>query len=436
MSTNQDILAFLKAEKETRAKEREEDMAKIAGMIREGVREEVKSVVEPLEERLGQQEKASQELSVQVTTLITQLKTLRDDVDIIRDFPTLPSVARSPVISSNTSRSNYISSGAVCTGTDQHDGVRGGAGHVRGDYHRASEQEQVLDICSKARRIVGFKPIEPRMLDIQMKSYGAKNIEEAMLMEVKSYLKCEMKVRPSQIEQLDIVRIFPPASKEDWNTLYVEFGSEYEVDMIFKHTRVMVKQDHNVVRWYPKELFNRFQALDSVAYTMREEMKENGVKLKTKVTVGRCDLEFRIKFPNGKWKAEPLPFGLPEIDLEARGLPSSPPPGRPRVEEDDRKRQHSGSEVVESSKKARSGDSRIDSNQMDSFREKQADQVGNGTQATNSQVHKQTNQLDPGHIVNEEAYCPSTPAKPKQLPDLPVIVNSPVFHSKQRTSQN
>ena len=69
-------------------------------------------------------------------------------------------------------------------------------------------------------------PIEPRMLDIQVKSYGAKNMEEAMLLEVKSYLKCEMKVKPTELEKLDIVRIFPPA-KESWYTLYAEFRKEY-----------------------------------------------------------------------------------------------------------------------------------------------------------------------------------------------------------------
>ena len=53
-----------------------------------------------------------------------------------------------------------------------------------------------------------------------MRSYGAKDLEEAMLMEVKSYLKCEMKIKPWQIERLNIVRIFPPA-KEEWNVLYV-----------------------------------------------------------------------------------------------------------------------------------------------------------------------------------------------------------------------
>ena len=59
MPTNQDILAFLKAEKEqrekekdeekaTRQRERQEDMAKLAEMIKDGVKEEVQSALKPL----------------------------------------------------------------------------------------------------------------------------------------------------------------------------------------------------------------------------------------------------------------------------------------------------------------------------------------------------------------------------------------------------
>ena len=54
-------------------------------------------------------------------------------------------------------------------------------------------------LCAAARKVVGFASIEPSMLDIQMSGYGARDLEEAMLLEVKSYLKCEMKVLPSVI---------------------------------------------------------------------------------------------------------------------------------------------------------------------------------------------------------------------------------------------
>ena len=75
--------------------------------------------------------------------------------------------------------------------------------------------------------VIGFSPIEPRMLDIQVDSYGAKNMEEAMLMEVKSYLKCELRMLPSAIDQLNIMRTIPPANL-DWSVLYVEYGSDHK----------------------------------------------------------------------------------------------------------------------------------------------------------------------------------------------------------------
>ena len=92
-------------------------------------------------------------------------------------------------------------------------------------------------------------------------------------MEVLSYLKCEMKIPPSEIAKLNIVKIFAPA-KDDWNTLYMEFGSEFEVDKLFGYTRVMIKQDHRVVRWYPKQIFDRYMAVDKIAYEMRLDMKK------------------------------------------------------------------------------------------------------------------------------------------------------------------
>ena len=292
------------------------------------------------------------------------------------------------------------------------------------------------------------------------------------------------------------MRIFPPA-KEDWNTLYVEFGSEYEVDLVFKHTRVMVKENHKVVRWIPKELYERFLALDTISYNMREEMKEKGVKLRTKVAVGKDDLELSIKMPNGRWRYQPLPKGLPSIDLEARrrlSLTSSPPPGRPDMSYDDRKRQHSGSDADASAKKTKTGSDREGDEMVDMVRHKKGEVVGDresdkredmvkdkkgeqvgdreGEQVWNREseqvgdkgadmsrnmvrdreggqsraswaeaVEKDgsgsseilvAKHLDPGSFTNQEAYSPWTPAKTRNIPDLPVIINSPVFHSKAR----
>ena len=146
-------------------------------------------------------------------------------------------------------------------------------------------------------------------------------------MEIKSYLKCEMKVKPSDIEKLDIVRIFPPA-KENWNVLYVEFGNEYQVDKLFTYTRGMVKQDHRVVRWYPKQMYDRYRAVESVAYEIRKNLKH-----KTRVKIGRNDIEPSTRETGSTvWRRQALPDHLPKFDLDSSFRPAitlSPPPGRP-----------------------------------------------------------------------------------------------------------
>ena len=313
----------------------------------------------------------------------------------------------------------------------------------------SDENSRILDICSRARRIVGFTPIEPRMIEIQKEAYGAKDTEEAMLMEIKSYLKCEMKVKPTDIERIDFVRIFPPA-KTDWDTLYVEFGTETEVDRLFTHTRVIQKSDHRLVRWIPKELYERFRALDSISYTMRENMKAQGVKLRTRIKVGRLDLEFSLKSPNSVWRSEPLPDGLPQIDLEATrrsSLSSSPPPGRPNRSSTTssnqvRKRPFSGSDEEETVKKVREApnkDKMVDMQGVNRVLQvmlgKQSLQevktAKQGTKEKHISPTLDAPELDPGQFTNQEGYCPSTPAKEKIIPDI----TSPIFRNKANCSK-
>ena len=208
MTTNQDILSFLKAEKEAREtekeqeradrqREREEDMAKIAEMIKDGVKEEVKTMLNPLDKRLEGQEKITEGLGVQMKNLVGEIEILRKEIRAGNEFPVLPAQSSGLV----GEKSRGVSGGDTAQGDGEAEDVR---------------DARIKEICSKARRILGFTPIEPRMLDIQMNSYGARDIEEAMLQEIKSYWKCEMKVEPSDIEKINIVRIFPPA-KDDWD---------------------------------------------------------------------------------------------------------------------------------------------------------------------------------------------------------------------------
>ena len=88
-------------------------------------------------------------------------------------------------------------------------------------------------------------------------------------------------MKHADIEKLEMIKIFPPA-KEDWNVLYVELGSDSQVDMVMAHTRYMVKKDHRVVRWYPKQMYERYRAVEAIAYEIRRTKN-----IKTRVKIGK-----------------------------------------------------------------------------------------------------------------------------------------------------
>ena len=243
-----------------------------------------------MQERLELQEQVNQELSLKINSLMREVEMMKEGVSLQQEaFPVLPQPQ-----------------------AQQHHQVRvvGREKVIRSEDDNISRVYKE-DLCAKARKVIGFSPIEPRMLDIQMNSYGAKDLEEAKMMEVKSYLKCELKVPPSSIERLNIVRIFPP-TKSDWNVLYVEFGSDHEVDTIFSYTKNMAKKDHRVIRWIPKQMYDRFRAVESLAYNLRQE-----AGLKTRVKIGRDDLVLSTRDPKSSiWSNRVLPSNLPEINVE------------------------------------------------------------------------------------------------------------------------
>ena len=212
--------------------------------------------------------------------------------------------------------------------TQELQGAWGGA-RQRGTGGKHTEEEAdiaSLEMCTAARRVIGFLPIEPRMLDMQVKSFGARSMEEAKVMEIKSYLKCEMKMKHADIEKLEMIKIFPPA-KEDWNVLYVELGSDSQVDMVMAHTRYMVKKDHRVVRWYPRQMYERYRAVEAIAYEIRRTKN-----LKTRVKVGKDDIELSTREAGSTyWRQQVLPDSLPRFDMRSTrsDIPTSPPPGRP-----------------------------------------------------------------------------------------------------------
>ena len=89
MTSNLDILSFLKAaqdtqakekeeDRELRARERQEDMKHILALIQRGVQTEVRAVILPLEERLDAQEKVNQELTKQFESVLKEMDLLKN----------------------------------------------------------------------------------------------------------------------------------------------------------------------------------------------------------------------------------------------------------------------------------------------------------------------------------------------------------------------
>ena len=305
MTSVEDIMTFLQAEKEARAvenqearesrrKERAEDMKRIEMMIKHGVQEEVNAALHPLQERLDQQEKVVEDLVKQLSDIMTEMNTLRSETPKYPcdQFPALHEV-------------DGGSGGEVV----QADGAAG---------HDDTSQYQAERICAAARRVVGLTPISPRMLDIQQQSYGAQNFQEAMFLEVKSYLKCELRIPSSVIEKLNIVNVFHPA-KDDWNTLYIELSSEEGVDTIYSYTRNIMRRDHRVFPYIPKEMYRRYKAAETFLFNIRHEEK-----LKTKVKIGKKDLILSTKVPGSSyWRKCPIPQNLPPIDIHSPTEPLS-----------------------------------------------------------------------------------------------------------------
>ena len=101
MTTNQDILSFLKADIDARAKEKEEekairagerqdDMKQILDLIQQGIKKEVNIAIKPLEDRLEMQETINKKLFNQLESVTKELNTLKKAVNEHQGCPQHP----------------------------------------------------------------------------------------------------------------------------------------------------------------------------------------------------------------------------------------------------------------------------------------------------------------------------------------------------------
>ena len=136
---------------------------------------------------------------------------------------------------------------------------------------------------------------------------------------VKEYLMMEMKIKEEHFDKLEIVRIFAP-QKTNWNTVYVVLESQEQVDWVLSHPRWIPAVENGqvqakVMKYIPRQLYNRWDALQSLAYNIRKESNWN---TQTKIGHGKDDfvLQTRIKGEKAWGGDRKLPEYLPNIELE------------------------------------------------------------------------------------------------------------------------
>ena len=75
-------------------------------------------------------------------------------------------------------------------------------------------------------------------------------------------------------------------------------------------------------------MFDRYRAVESIAYTFRRELN-----YKTRVKISGADIELCTREPGSPvWRRQELPDNLPNFNFGSSirpTTPSSPPPGRP-----------------------------------------------------------------------------------------------------------
>ena len=413
MTSNDDLMGFLLKMEEKRAadkeeqaeirkKEREEDRDEMMKLMDNCVGEKILAAVGPLGERTEKVETAQLEMKDQVNMLMEEMKAVKENL----------SSRRLGVGESSSVRTlAEVASGSYVRPPGPLPQAAGFGGSGAG----TSEGDSIRPIISLSRRTVGLQKIDKDDL-IRMRQEqfgGAQNEEEEKLLAVREYLHLEIKLAKTTIEKMEIERIFPPASARDnplW--LYVTFKQEASVHKIYEKTRIMRKESR-ILTYIPKEFHSRFVAIRDIENSIRLEEK-----CKTRVKMGFMDLQLHKKDRLiGKWQLVSLPAGLPPVELgisPKKADSGSPAPGRPgQVGCDKRSRESSDSSTGENTPKAARTDTKEDSS--------------TNTSDVDSAipVKEKTAQDNSGKVIEEESYCPASPAPSKSGSGFPY--SSPVF---------
>ena len=213
----------------------------------------------------------------------------------------------------------------------------------------AAKQARIEAIVAKGNRTVGFKPISRRRIQQfiahpEIQALPEKEREEAAKkMAVHDFLREEMLFDQDTIDNLQIEKIFSPRYG-DSKVLYCQFSSPQARATITNKANILQPNDESpqltpqIVKYIPTEMYNRYKALSSYAYQLRNNMNN---PMATNIRFSHDDFELRIRpskdnpkydpdFRPDPWQyiaPSPLP-DLPAINLDRERIPRVKPPGR------------------------------------------------------------------------------------------------------------
>ena len=339
-----DFMAKLFASQEVqRQKEHKEFKEDIQDMIKAGIKQEVEKATQSLKESQEKIERDQAELLKTVEELTKKVGDIERDKTKESEYPRL---AKPREISLekmyDVSAERTVDPESI-----------------------TKDQKYVRSLFKRSNLTLGLSPISKEFVEAEVakqRDEGGESDEiiktKVMKEAVKEFLIMEMKVKEEHFHKLDIVRIFTP-QKTDWQMLYVQFESQDQVDWLLGHTRWIPEAEGGqgqsiVVKYIPKQLYKRWNALQAKAFTIR---KESNWTIKTKVGHGRDDFFLQTR-PKGEkiWSEDKkLPDDLPTVELEFLTREERSPasaPGRDiykRTERTDKRKQRPSSSGSSSS---------------------------------------------------------------------------------------
>ena len=301
----EDIMDFMRKDKEERALEREKDKQEIRNMIIDGVKEEVKKAIAPIKDRQDSLEEAQAGMRDQFTDLLDQVKVLTTKLSA----------------PSGTAPSSWPAPLGPYSG-QSHTGAR-----VE-DYQDIDTE--IAEIIDHARRTIGLYKIDAADLARMREArYGGPTTEdEEKALAVKEYLVYELKIGEDDVNDMEIENIFVPAKDMDHpQSLNVTFKQYSSVSKIYEQTRIM-RRESRINNYFPRQFKDRLRTKSEFDYNLRQDKR-----LQTRIKMGVMDLELHRKLRGtSRWERVNLPDNLPPVDLSSRPAtqtPTSPPPGRP-----------------------------------------------------------------------------------------------------------